>query len=75
MVNPVTMSYFTAGPVQDGPNAVKNGRSSPDPYRDTPFDYVSVPVGKGCVLILTASEYRTGLKRGKTWRRQVARAS
>lgn len=74
MVNAITMSYFTAGPVQDGQQAGDFERSSPDPYRgDTPSGYVSVPVGKECVLLLTASEYTQGLRRGKVWRRQRER--
>jgi len=39
----------------------------------TPAGLVPVPVGKGCVLILTRTEYLRGLRRGKWWRRQEAR--
>lgn len=69
MVNALTLCYFLAGPVTRGQNAGEIERSTPDPYRVTPQGYVSGPGGKGCVLLLTASEYTQGLRRGKTWRR------
>lgn len=39
-----------------------------------PTALVSVPVGKGCVLLLTATEYTRALRRGKWWRRREALA-
>lgn len=37
-----------------------------------PPGLVPVPVGKGCVLLLTQPEYLAALRRGKAWRRRVA---
>lgn len=77
MTNSVTFGYLTAGPVTDGQQAGEIERSTPDPLitGDTPPDgYVQVNAGKDCCLLLTKQEYMTGLKRGKTWRRRVARA-
>lgn len=41
--------------------------------RQPPPGMFSVPVGKGCVLLLTTQEYARALRRGKTWRRAVER--
>jgi len=71
--NALTLRYLLTGPTQDGQNAGDWGRSAPDPGRDTPQGYVSVPVGKSCVLLLTDREYTQGLKRGKRWRRTQER--
>lgn len=38
-----------------------------------PTGLIAIPVGKGCVLLLTRDEYTRGLRRGKWWRRRVAR--
>ena len=35
-------------------------------------DLVRLPLGKGCVLVLTWSEYRRGIARGKAERRRAA---
>lgn len=40
---------------------------------EPPAGMVTVPAGKGCVLLLTREEYVNGVKRGKRWRREVAR--
>jgi hypothetical protein len=54
MVNAITMSYFTAGPVTGGQKAGEFERSTLALYRvDTPSGYVSVPVGKGGASLLT----------------------
>ena len=34
--------------------------------------WVQIPLPKGCVLVLTAQEYRRGLARGKAFRRRTA---
>lgn len=35
---------------------------------------VRIPLGKGCLLVLTWSEYRRGIARGKSERRRAALA-
>lgn len=42
-------------------------------FPETPSGLVPVDIGKGCCLLLTREEFAAGVKRGKTWRRQVAR--
>lgn len=37
-------------------------------------DLVRIPLGKSCVLVLTWSEYRRGIWRGKSERRRAAMA-
>lgn len=37
-----------------------------------PAGLVAVPVGTGCVLLLTDGEYRAAIRRGKWWRRWLA---
>lgn len=37
-----------------------------------PPGFVTVEIGKGCVLLLTFREYRDGLRRGKFYRRRLA---
>lgn len=37
---------------------------------DTPPGLVRLPLGKGCLLVLTEQEYRRGILRGKTMRRR-----
>ena len=39
-----------------------------------PPGFVSIPLGKGCVLLLTKWEYLNALRRGKWWRRREAEA-
>lgn len=39
-----------------------------------PAGLISVAVGKGCLLVLTATEYAQGIRRGKWWRRRTALA-
>lgn len=56
-----------------GQNDGKSGRSLADPYPSTPSGYLRVDVGKSCVLLLTREEYVNGVKRGKAYRRAVAR--
>ncbi len=41
---------------------------------DWPPGYVPIPLGKGCLLMLTQTEYLAGVRRGKLWRRAVAQA-
>ncbi len=45
-----------------------------DHGRPEPDDLVRLPLGKGCTLILTWSEYRRGIARGKSERRRAAMA-
>jgi hypothetical protein len=35
-----------------------------------PPGLVPVPIGKGCVLLLSEGEYVRAIKRGKAWRRR-----
>jgi len=37
-----------------------------------PAGLVAVPVGTGCILLLTEPEYVAGIKRGKRWRRALS---
>ena len=39
---------------------------------ETPKGMISVPLGKGCILLLTEQEYVNALKRGKIHRRREA---
>ncbi len=41
---------------------------------ERPPGLIPVPLGKGCVLLLTEQEYTRALHRGKAWRRQEALA-
>ena len=41
---------------------------------DPPPDLIPVPLGKACLLLLTAQEYLAGIRRGKAWRRTLAAA-
>lgn len=41
---------------------------------ELPPGLLSVPLGKGTVLVLTREEYRRGLRRGKFYRRGLALA-
>lgn len=41
---------------------------------DTLAGLIRVPVGKGCILLLTEGEYLAGLRRGKQLRRREALA-
>ena len=35
-----------------------------------PAGLIPVPLGKGCVLLLTPAEMENGIRRGKGWRRR-----
>jgi len=37
-----------------------------------PPGLVPVPIGKGCVLLLSEGEYLRAVKRGKAWKRREA---
>lgn len=37
-------------------------------------DFIMIPLGKGCVLVLSETEYLRGIARGKTLRRRQAEA-
>ena len=37
-----------------------------------PPDLICLPLGTGCLLLLTATEYTRALRRGKWWRRHEA---
>lgn len=41
---------------------------------ETPPGFVAVPVGKGCLLLLTDREYVQAVQRGKRFRRRAALA-
>ena len=44
-----------------------------NPPADLPPGLIPVPM-KGAVLLLTAPEFKAGIRRGKAWRRRVAMA-
>jgi hypothetical protein len=45
------------------------------PQTDPPAGLIPVPLGKGCLLLLTEPEFVAGIRRGKSWRRRLALAS
>jgi replicative DNA helicase len=47
-------------------------RRTPVQGETLPAGLVLVPLGKGCALLLTATEFARGLWRGKWWRRREA---
>jgi hypothetical protein len=44
-------------------------RPAPSEAGAVPPGLVCVPVGKGCILLLSEEEYVRAIKRGKAWRR------
>jgi hypothetical protein len=47
-------------------------RPAPSEAGAMPRGLVSVPVGKGCILLLSEEEYVRAIRRGKAWRRRQA---
>ena len=43
-------------------------------HTDPPAGLIPVPLGKGCLLLLSQPEYLAGIRRGKVWRRREAEA-
>ncbi len=41
---------------------------------ELPAGFILVPLSKGTILVLTSSEFRLGLRRGKWWQRATANA-
>ena len=40
------------------------------PTQPVPPGLIPVPLPKGCVLLLTQTEYAAGVRRGKQWKRR-----
>jgi len=49
-------------------------RHTPVQGETVPAGLVCVPLGKGCLLLLSKEEYVRAIKRGKAWRRREALA-
>jgi len=60
-----------APPVSRPPREIP-ARRTPLHSETVPAGLVPVPVGKGCVLLLSEGEYVRAIKRGKVWRRREA---
>lgn len=54
------------------PGQFENSTGGGGVITETPPGLYGIPVGKGCVLLLTVSEYARALARGKAYRRGLA---
>ena len=45
---------------------------TPSEARELPAGLVPVPVGKGCIVLLSEGEYIRAIKSGKGWKRREA---